>query len=380
MNVVEELRLPGLEEALGRVEAALAEATAAEDPFLSEVAAHLASAGGKRLRPALLIASSQACAAAASPDGQFVPQAGRPVVPQAGRPVVPQAGRPVVPQAGTPVVPQAVSHEAVMGGVAVELVHLGSLYHDDVMDEAANRRGVESVNARWGNLVAILAGDFLLARASEIAASLGTEVAALLARTISRLCEGEVGQLRYAFDPDRPVEAYRASISGKTASLMATSARIGAIVAGAPRPWVDALTAYGESLGMAFQIWDDVRDVVCSDEALGKPAGHDMVEGTYTLPVLLALRVEGVGDDLRSILGAPLDTPAREKARDLVLASGALPVAVEEARRWATSADAALDPVRAAMSDGGAGGSWRVDRLAMLGGVGHWLLDQLELP
>ena len=344
-SVVEELRLPGLEEALGRVESALAEATAAEDPFLSEVAAHLASAGGKRLRPALLIASAQACAGATSDDGAAAPP--------------------------------EVTHEAVMGGVAVELVHLGSLYHDDVMDEAANRRGVQSVNARWGNLVAILAGDFLLARASEIAASLGTEVAALLARTISRLCEGEVGQLRYAFDVSRPLESYRASISGKTASLMATSARIGALVAGAPRPWVDALTDYGQSLGMAFQIWDDVRDVVCSDEVLGKPAGHDMVEGTYTLPVLLALGVEGAGDDLRSLLGAPIDAPAREKARDLVLASGAVPVAVAEARRWASAADAALDPVRAAA---GSDASWRLERLGMLGGVGHWLLDQLDLP
>jgi heptaprenyl diphosphate synthase len=334
VNVVEELRLPGLEEALGRVEAALAEATAAGDPVLSEVAAHLASAGGKRLRPALLIASSEA-----SSSGE-----------------------------GT------LTEEAVRGGVAVELVHLGSLYHDDVIDEATDRRGVQSVNSRWGNLMAILAGDFLLARASEIAASLGTEVAALLARTISRLCEGEVAQLRFAFDVDRPVEAYRASIAGKTASLMATSARIGALVSAAPRPWVDALTVYGESLGMAFQIWDDVRDVICSDEALGKPAGHDMVEGTYTLPVLLALGVDGVGDDLRSLLGAPLDAPAREKARDLVLASGAVEIAVAEARRWASAADAALDPVRA----GTAG--WRSDRLGMLGGVGHWLLDQLELP
>jgi len=346
---VEELRLPGLEEALGRVELALAEATAAEDRFLSEVAAHLASAGGKRLRPALLIAASQAAARDAA-DGH-------------------------VARRGA-----AVSDEAVRGGVAVELVHLGSLYHDDVMDEATNRRGVASVNAKWGNLVAILAGDFLLARASEIAASLGTEVAALLARTISRLCEGEVGQLRYAFDVRRPAEAYRSSIAGKTASLMSTSARIGALVAGAPRPWVDALTSYGEALGMAFQIWDDVRDVICSDEALGKPAGHDMVEGTYTLPVILALGVNGAGDDLRSILGAPLDAPAREKARDLVISSGAIEVAVAEARRWASKADAALEPVRAAAGGSPGAAEWRLERLRMLGGVGHWLLDQLDLP
>lgn len=347
---MEELRLPGLEEALGRVEVALAEATAAGDPFLSEVAAHLASAGGKRLRPALLIASSQA----AAPNEAIA---------------------------------TSVTDEAVRGGVAVELVHLGSLYHDDVMDEATDRRGVPSVNAKWGNLVAILAGDFLLARASEIAASLGTEVAALLARTISRLCEGEVGQLRYAFDVRRPAEAYRLSIAGKTASLMSTAARIGALVAGAPRPWVDAFTAYGESLGMAFQIWDDVRDVICSDDTLGKPAGHDMVEGTYTLPVILALGVKGAGDDLRAILGSPLDAPAREKARDLVISSGAIEVAVAEARRWATKADEALDPVRAATDQAYRADRAdrtaqpdRLDRLRMLGGVGHWLLDQLDLP
>lgn len=350
---MEELRLPGLEEALGRVEVALGEATAADDRFLSEVAAHLASAGGKRLRPALLIASSQAAApTGTTPD--------------------------------SPARDNRASDEAIRGGVAVELVHLGSLYHDDVMDEATNRRGVASVNAKWGNLVAILAGDFLLARASEIAASLGTEVAALLARTIGRLCEGEVGQLRYAFDVDRPADAYRSSIAGKTASLMSTAARIGALVANAPRPWVDALTGYGESLGMAFQIWDDVRDVICSDDILGKPAGHDMVEGTYTLPVILALGVKGVGEDLRSILGAPLDAPAREKARDLVISSGAIGVAVAEARRWASKADEALDPVRSALTAPGAVTAAtveaRLERLRMLGGVGHWLLDQLDLP
>ena len=239
MNVVGELRLPGLEGALARVEEALAGVTAAADPFLTEVTGHLVSAGGKRLRPALVVATASVGHDRAT----------------------------------------EVSDDVIQGGLAVELVHLGSLYHDDVMDEAEYRRGVTSVNAKWGNLVAILAGDFLLARASEIAASLGTEVAGLLARTIGQLCEGEVGQLRYAFDPSRPEAAYFSSIGGKTASLMATSARVGAIVSGAPRPWVDALTEYGRALGMAFQIWDDVRDLLCTDARLGKPAGHDMVGG-----------------------------------------------------------------------------------------------------
>jgi heptaprenyl diphosphate synthase len=338
VNVLDGLRLPGLEEALGRVEQSLANATEAADPFLSEVTGHLVNAGGKRLRPALVVAAASVGGAVAGhrPDA---------------------AG---------------VANEVIEGGVAVELVHLGSLYHDDVMDEAEYRRGVPSVNARWGNLVAILAGDFLLARASEIAASLGTEVAALLARTIGQLCRGEVVQLRYAFDPSRPEPAYMASIAGKTASLMSTSARIGAIVGGAPRPWVDALTGYGHALGMAFQIWDDVRDLLSNDDTLGKPAGHDLVEGTYTLPVLRALAVPGAGDDLRALLGGPLDPPARDKARDLVLSTPAVVSSVGEARRWAIRADDALNVMRQ--------GGGTADGLAVLGQVGHRLIDELDIP
>jgi heptaprenyl diphosphate synthase len=344
VNVLEALRLPGLEEALCRVEASLAGATAGEDPFLTEVAGHLVGAGGKRLRPALVIASAGACTAVGAGDGPEVP----------------------------------VTEDVVWGGVAVELVHLGSLYHDDVMDEAQHRRGVPSVNSRWGNLVAILAGDFLLARASEIAASLGTEVAALLARTISQLCEGEVSQLRYAFDPSRTEEAYFTSIGGKTASLMATSARIGAIVSGAPRPWAEAMSAFGRSIGMTFQIWDDIRDLTSSDGDLGKPAGHDMVEGTYTLPVLRALAVDGIGQDLRALLGGPLDTPSRNKARDLVIAAGAIESCLSEARRWANLADASLDPLRTAASEAEA--STASAHLDVLGSVGYKLIADIELP
>ena len=351
--MVETLRLPGLEAALWRVEDALAGATAGEDPFLTEVAGHLVGAGGKRLRPALVIAAAQACGLAVDPPDGEVPADSAWDVSER----------------------DPAAEEVVRGGVAVELVHLGSLYHDDVMDEAQHRRGVQSVNARWGNLVAILAGDFLLARASEIAASLGTEVAALLARTISQLCEGEVGQLRYAFNPDRSEAAYFSSIGGKTASLMATSARIGALVARAPRPWIEALTSYGHSVGMTFQIWDDIRDLTSNDGDLGKPAGHDMTEGTYTLPVLRALSVDGIGQDLRALLGGPLDPPARSKARDLVLASGAIESSLEEARRWAIQADTALDPLR---RDGVSGESG--EHLQLLGSVCHQLIDEIEIP
>jgi heptaprenyl diphosphate synthase len=329
MNVVETLHLPGIEASLGRVEAALREATAADDAFLREVAGHLVRAGGKRLRPALVVAAAHACGAHSE-----------------------------------------VPEEVVAGGVAVELVHLGSLYHDDVMDEATSRRGVASANAKWGNLVSILAGDFLLARASEIAASLGTEVAALLARTIGRLCEGEVGQLRYAFDPARPEDAYLASIGGKTASLMSTAARIGGITAGAPHGTVEALTDYGYSVGMTFQIWDDIKDLVSTDVDLGKPAGHDMVEGTYTLPVLRALTVPGIRDDLTAILGAPLDPPARDKARDLVLSTPAIASSIATGREWADRAASALEPLRV---EGPV-----TSHVDVLAGVGHRLLDELE--
>src|SRR3954469_3878436 len=188
VNTSELLLLPGLEDDLCRVDEALRRSVRSEDPFLSEVASHLITAGGKRLRPAMAVAAAAAGGA-------------------------------------------VITEDVVQGAVAVELVHLGSLYHDDVMDDADTRHGVPSVNARWGNLVAIVAGDFLLARASELAAALGTEVAQLLAATIGRLCEGQVAELRTAYDVNRTEEAYLVSIAGKTAALMAASSRIGALAA-----------------------------------------------------------------------------------------------------------------------------------------------------
>ena len=288
-----------------RVEAALLDAVRTDDPFLTEVASHLIKAGGKRVRPLFAIASG-ACAARGDEAA-------------------------------------AVTDDIVLGGVAVELVHLGSLYHDDVIDEAVTRRTVESVNARWGNLTAILAGDFLLARASEIAASLGTEVAALLAATIGRLCEGEVGELRSAYDVSRTEDAYYASIRGKTASLFATACRIGAIVAGLDRPAIDALTAFGDGYGMAFQIVDDVLDLTATAEQLGKPAGHDLVEGVYTLPVLRAL-ADGDGE-LKAMLGSPLDDDELAAALTRVRANGAVASAMAEARVFVDRAVGVLTAV-----------------------------------
>ncbi len=328
MNLLERLNLPLLDEHLARVEAALGQAVRSDDPFLSEVAGHLITAGGKRLRPVLVIAS--AAASGALTDG-------------------------------------GISPDVIRGAASVELVHLGSMYHDDVIDGADSRRGVPSVNAIWGNLVAIVAGDFLLARASEIAASLGTEVSGLLAATIGRLCEGEVAELQYAYNPSRPESAYLTAITGKTASLMATSCRVGALLAGADRAVIDTLTRFGEAFGVAFQIWDDVLDLVGTDHGLGKPAGHDLVEGVYTLPVIRALAVPSVAAELHSLLGARLDTPTRDKARDIIRSTDALLASVVEARRFADQAEATLaglpnEPV--------------VDSLR---GLGHRLLDQLDV-
>jgi heptaprenyl diphosphate synthase len=289
------LALPSVQHDLERVEIALRQAVVADDPFLTEVASHLIEAGGKRGRPAFAIG---AAASAGSKVG-------------------------------------SVSDDVVAGAVSVELVHLGSLYHDDVMDEATTRRTVESVNAKWGNLQAILAGDYLLARASEIAASLGTEVAGLLAATIGRLCEGQVLELRDTYNIGRSEDHYFRSIAGKTASLYATACRVGAIVAGLPRPSIDALTEFGLAYGIAFQIVDDVFDLCATDEQLGKPAGHDLIEGVYTLPVIRALVADA---DLASMLGRPLTDQEMRQVRDRVRTSGHIETTIEAA--WAKVADA----------------------------------------
>ncbi len=320
VNVALLLNLPRLEEELTAFEDALRRSVQTADPFLNEVAGHLIEAGGKRLRPALTMAS------AIAGGGE-------------------------------------VTHAVVDGGVSVELVHLGSLYHDDVLDEAASRRGVDSVNARWGNLVAILSGDFLLARASEIAASLGTEVAGLLAATIAKLCLGQVSELKTAFDVSRSVGNYLDSITGKTASLMSASCRIGALTAGLSRATVDALTEFGEALGMVFQIRDDVLDVVGTEASLGKPPGQDLVEGIYTLPVIHALADADAGPELRQLLGRPLDSPERDKARAIVRGTDGIAASLELA---VTYADRAADAARA-LPDGP----------VAIGGLGHQLLRDL---
>lgn len=318
------LDLPGVPALRERVEKRLLAAVESDDPTMTEMASHLVKAGGKRLRPVLAaLASATGPGAAGSETAGGGPGA---------------AGRDVGD------VGETVSDDAVTGGVACELVHVGSLHHDDVIDEASTRHGVESVNTRWGNLRAILSGDFLLARASELAASLGTEVATLLAATIGRLCEGEVRELQFAYQVDRAEADYVAAIEGKTAALYSTACRIGGLVAGFPRPHVDALTGFGLHYGMAFQVVDDVLDVVATADELGKPAGHDMAEGIYNLPVLRTMPGPD-GDELRGLLGAPLDPQAQARALALVRRGDGVAQSIAEARRYVDAADHALDPL-----------------------------------
>lgn len=286
---------------LARVETALITSVASDLPFVTEIAQHLINAKGKRIRPGFAIASAATGMASVRP----------------------------------------VADDVIMGSVAVELVHIGSLYHDDVMDQAETRRSVESVNARWGNLRAILAGDFLLGRASEIAAGLGTEIAALLASTISSLCEGQIRELQSNFNVDCDAEDYIAALEGKTASLLATACRVGAITGGLDRNDVDALTEFGHSYGMAFQVVDDILDVVATTEQLGKPSGNDIMEGNYSLPVIRALRSD-VGADLRPLLTAFMTPEERDQALVLIRTSPGVAEALDVARSYADKAAAAL--------------------------------------
>ena len=169
-------------------------------------------------------------------------------------------------------------------------------------------------------------------------------MAGLLARTIGRLCEGQIEELRHTYNAARPEASYLSSISGKTASLYSTAARIGGLVADMPRPIVDALTEFGEAFGMVFQIVDDLLDITATDEQLGKPAGHDMVEGVYTLPVLRTLQAGGVAAvELLALLGKPLDLAERDKALSIVRSNGGVEAAKRAAHEWVARAEAACD-------------------------------------
>jgi heptaprenyl diphosphate synthase len=297
-------KVPGMNSAMASVEDALRDAVRVGDPYLGKIASHLIVAGGKRLRPAMAIAAGSVWGGGAST-------------------------------------------EVVRAAAACELVHIGSLYHDDVMDESPQRRGVATVHAEWGNLQAIVAGDFLLARASAIAASLGSHPASILAHTIGKLCEGQIAEVRDIYRTERSVDDYMASIGGKTASLFAAAAELGAVVAGADESHIEAARAVGEAYGMVFQIVDDVLDLTSTAERLGKPTGHDIKEGVYTLPVLLVLHdVYPGGEQLRAILGPDMGEDLVSKALRIVSRSGAIEESKHMAREWANRSRDAVGAAR----------------------------------
>jgi len=252
---------------LAEVEDGLHEVTAQVDEVLAEPAQHLVNAGGKRFRATIVLLGSH-------------------------------FGDPRAPK----VIPAA---------VAIELTHMATLYHDDVMDEAIMRRGCPSANSRWGNTVAILTGDFLFARASRILADLGVEAIRIQADTFSRLVRGQVAETVGPRPGEDALDHYLGVVADKTASLIATAGRFGAMFAGAPAAVVRHTEAACKALGMAFQLSDDILDVASESGQSGKVPGTDLREGVRTLPVLHALRsVSTDGVRLRELLsGADLTDP-----------------------------------------------------------------------
>jgi heptaprenyl diphosphate synthase len=285
-------------EDLDRVEALLRETVASSEPLVHEAATHLLAAGGKRFRPMLVLLCGHL---------------------------------------GDPADPRLVPCAA-----AIELTHLATLYHDDVMDESSVRRGVPSANARFDNTVAILTGDYLFARSSGIAADLGTYVSRVLADTIADLCEGQIMESEHSSGGNQTVDRYLAVVERKTAALLATSCRLGAWLGGAPPEQVEAITEFGRAVGVAFQLSDDVIDIAGTEEETGKVPGTDLREGVWTLPVFetLAGRADGA-DDLRKAL----DQKDAANALELLRSNGSVELALKTVSDWATRARDALGPV-----------------------------------
>jgi heptaprenyl diphosphate synthase len=271
-----------------------------DDRFLTEGAIHLIEAGGKRFRPMLALLG-----------GQFGTHPHR--------------------------------REVISAAVIAELVHVATLYHDDVMDQATERHGVITANARWGNSVAVLFGDFLLARAARLGAELGTGALRLQIRALDRLVHG---QLRETIGPQANADPRVHCLSvmaDKSASLIAMSAHLGALVAGADESTCGALTRFGERLGMAFQISDDLIDIESGAEEMGKEPGTDLRQGVITIPMLHALAEPGAGR-LRTLLaGGPLiDDDRHAEALDLLRRSPGLAKAHADVREYAGRARAQL--------------------------------------
>ena len=249
---------------MAQVESLLRSHTRSEYPFVDETAHHLVAAGGKRLRPLLTLLTAQY----GDPNTEGV----------------------------------------IAAAVACEITHLATLYHDDVMDEAPLRRGVESANMRWGNTIAILTGDFLFAKSSDLLADLGPAAVRLQARTFERLVIGQIMETQGPNPGQDPLEHYLKVVADKTGSLIAASARYGGMIAGAPAAITDTVTVFGEKIGVAFQLADDVIDIASESNQSGKTPGTDLREGVPTLVTLNVMRSTDSSDaELKRLLSAPIE-------------------------------------------------------------------------
>nr|WP_269811319.1 polyprenyl synthetase family protein [Kineosporia rhizophila] len=306
MPVVDAALAESVRVGMETIESRLREAVQQADQLADTASRHLVEAGGKRIRPMLTLL------AASLGDGS----------------------RP----------------EVVEAGVVVELTHLASLYHDDVMDSADQRRGTAAAHLVWGNQVAILVGDLLFARASRVVADLGPEAVNIQAATFERLCLGQMHETVGPSPADDPIAHYLQVLGDKTGSLIATAGRFGAMFGGCPPETVDIMVRYGELVGVAFQLADDVIDLSSAGRVSGKVQGTDLREGVPTLPTLLARRAAGNGDAEAARIVAMLDGDLSEDARlaETIAALNehkVMDAARDEAARWAQEAIATLDPL-----------------------------------
>lgn len=285
------------------VEDLLREHIKGEYPLVEETSRHLVAAGGKRLRPLLTLISSH-----------FGDSTRKEIIPAA---------------------------------VVCELTHLATLYHDDVMDEAPLRRGVESANNRWGNTIAILTGDYLFSKASDLLADLGPEAVRLQARTFERLVIGQIMETQGPQNGEDPLAHYLRVVGDKTGSLIATSARFGGLLSGAPHEITETLTKFGEQIGIAFQLADDVIDIASESNQSGKTPGTDLREGVLTL-VTLNVMASGKSEDaeLQRLLFAPIhDEETVQQVLRTLRGHDGLNQAREQLSQVAKQARAALGPL-----------------------------------
>lgn len=296
---------PAIATGLAKVEKLLRDAIANSDPLIDASSRHLVEAGGKRIRPLLVVLAS--------------------------------------------LLGDGVTEEVIKAAAIVELTHLATLYHDDVMDSAPMRRGAPTAHEVWGNSVAILTGDLIFARASVIGSELGPEAVSMQARTFERLCLGQLHESVGPREGDDPIEHHLSVISDKTASLLATSGAYGALFGGAEQ-YVEVLRSYGEKVGVAFQVADDVIDVTGAQVRSGKTPGTDLREGVPTLPILLMRNAAAAGDEdsarvLELVDGDLTSDEALSLAVAAVSGNDATNQAWDVARAWADDAIESLAPL-----------------------------------